>query len=93
MKLYFKDFFDVYAERKFLQKTNNNMQLKKMLKKKERLTMTNIAVTKISLQQHILNIMLVRTFLLAHRYSLRKLINFHFTILKNFYLLFLITHF
>jgi hypothetical protein len=27
-KLYFKDYFDVYTERKFLQGTNNNMQLK-----------------------------------------------------------------
>jgi hypothetical protein len=68
-KLYFKDYFDVYAERKFLQGTNNNMQLKKVIDNQEILIMTNIAVIKISLQQHTLNIVLVKTFLLALRYS------------------------
>jgi hypothetical protein len=36
----------VYAERKFLQGTNNNMQLKKVIDNHEVLIMTNIAVTK-----------------------------------------------
>jgi hypothetical protein len=39
-KLYFKDYFDVYVERKFLQGTNNNMQLKKLLKKKKAASLT-----------------------------------------------------
>jgi hypothetical protein len=89
-KLYFKDYFDVNAERKFLQGTNNNIQLKKIVEKekvpdceKERLIMTNIAVTKISLQQHTLNIVLVRIFQLALLCSLRLMINFHFTIQKK----------
>jgi hypothetical protein len=36
----------VYAERKFLQGTNNNMQLKKIIDNQEILIMTNIAVIK-----------------------------------------------
>jgi hypothetical protein len=44
-KLNFKDYFDVYAGRKTLQGTNNNMQLKKDMEE-ERLIMTNISVTK-----------------------------------------------
>jgi hypothetical protein len=44
-KLNFKDYFDVYACRKTLLKTNNNMQLKKD-NEDERLIMINISVTK-----------------------------------------------
>jgi hypothetical protein len=44
-KLYFKHYFDVYAERKTLLGTNNNMQLKEDIEE-ERLVMTNISVTK-----------------------------------------------
>jgi hypothetical protein len=44
-KLNFKDYFDVYADRKILLGTNNNMQLKKD-NDNERLIMTNISVTK-----------------------------------------------
>jgi hypothetical protein len=44
-KLYFKNYFDVYAERKTLLKTNNNMQLKKDIEE-EKLIMTNISLTK-----------------------------------------------
>jgi hypothetical protein len=45
-KLYFKDYFDMYTEKKTIQGTNNNMQMKKDLENKERLLVTNISVTK-----------------------------------------------
>jgi hypothetical protein len=44
-KLNFKDYFDTYTDRKTLQGTNNNMQLKKD-NEDERVIMTNISVTK-----------------------------------------------
>jgi hypothetical protein len=44
-KLYFKDYFDVYTERKRIQGTNNNMQMKKE-SSEERLVMTNISIIK-----------------------------------------------
>jgi hypothetical protein len=43
-KLNFKDYFDLYADRRTLLGTNNNMQLKKD-NEDERLIMTNISVT------------------------------------------------
>jgi hypothetical protein len=36
----------VYTEKKTIQGTNNNMQMKKDLENKEKLLMTNISVTK-----------------------------------------------
>jgi hypothetical protein len=55
-KFNFKDYFDVYANRKTLQETNNNMQLKKDVEE-ERLIMTNISVTKnVLTTKHIQNI-------------------------------------
>jgi hypothetical protein len=45
-KLNFKDYFDVYTDKKAIQETNNNMQMKKDLENNERVLMTNISVTK-----------------------------------------------
>jgi hypothetical protein len=44
-KLNFQDYFNIYTDRKTLQGTNNNMQLKKDIEE-ERLIMTNIPVIK-----------------------------------------------
>ena len=49
-RLYFKDYFDVYTERKTIQGTNNTMQMKSNIddntEKDKVLTMTNVSVTK-----------------------------------------------
>jgi hypothetical protein len=44
-KLYFEEYFDVYTERKTIQGTNNNMQMKKE-SLEERLVMINISIVK-----------------------------------------------